>query len=297
MAACTLCPRRCGVDRARERGFCGMPEEAVVARAAPHFGEEPPVSGKSGSGTVFFCGCSLGCVFCQNAAIRGEKTGKTLSADQLADLFLRLAATGVHNLNLVTGTHFTDQIAGALAAVKPRLGVPVLWNSSGYETVETLGMLEGLVDVYMPDFKYLAPTLASICASAPDYAEVAAAAVAEMFRQVGPCRFDGNGLLTRGLLIRHLVLPGQRRDSMAILRRLAAIVPVESVRLSLLAQYTPDFAKKVPDAPDFLLRRVTRFEYDAVCAAASDLGFVGYSQARDSATAAWTPDFTDAGIL
>lgn len=297
MAACTLCPRRCGVDRAKERGFCGMPEQAVVARAAKHFGEEPPVSGKNGSGTVFFCGCSLGCVFCQNAAIRGERHGKTLSAAELGDLFLRLAETGVHNLNLVTGTHFTDQIAKALAAVKPRLNIPVLWNSGGYETVETLGMLEGLVDVYMPDFKYLAPTLASICASAPDYAEVAGAALCEMFRQVGPCVFDENGMLTRGVLIRHLVLPGQRRDSVAILRRLAGIVPVSDVRLSLLAQYTPDFAAKVPGAPDFLLRRVTRFEYERVRQAALDLGFAGYSQGKSSATAAETPDFSDPGIL
>ena len=295
MAACTLCPRRCGVDRSRERGFCGMPDDIVIARAAPHFGEEPPISGQNGSGTVFFCGCSLGCVFCQNAAIRGEKTGKTLSTKALADLFLRLSSTGVHNLNLVTGTHYTDKIAAALALVKPRLSVPVVWNSGGYETVESLRLLDGLVDVYLPDFKYLAPTLASICAHAPDYAEVAAAALAEMFRQVGPCVFDGDGLFRRGVLIRHLVLPGQSRDSVAVLQKLASLVPVADVRLSLLWQYTPGFAPA--DAPAFLLRRVTRFEYERVQKAALDLGFAGYAQKKDSATAAWTPDFSDPGIV
>ena len=247
MAVCTLCPRRCGVERSRERGFCGMPDDVVIARAAPHFGEEPPISGQNGSGTVFFCGCSLGCVFCQNAAIRGEKTGKTLSVPALADLFLRLASTGVHNLNLVTGAHYTDKIAAALALVKPRLSVPVVWNSGGYETVESLRLLDGLVDVYLPDFKYLAPTLASICAHAPDYAEVASAALDEMFRQVGPCVFDESGLLGRGVLIRHLVLPGQSLDSVAVLDRIASLVPVADVRLSLLRQYTPGFAPA--DAP------------------------------------------------
>ncbi len=297
MAACTLCPRRCGVDRAVERGFCGMPDEVIVARAAPHYGEEPPISGQNGSGTVFFAGCSLGCVFCQNAAIRGEKYGKTFSVEGLADLFLRLAATGVHNINLVTGTHYTDKIAAALTAVKPRLGVPVVWNSSGYETVETLRLLDGLVDIYMPDFKYLSPTLASICAGAPGYAEVAGAALTEMFRQVGPCRFGEGDLLKKGLLIRHLVLPGQSRDSVAVLRRVAALLPVEDVRLSLLRQYTPDFAAKVPGAPVFLLRRVTQFEYERVRSAASELGFAGYAQGKDSATTAGTPDFSDPGIL
>ena len=295
MALCTLCPRRCEVDRRVARGRCGMPEEIVVARAAPHFGEEPPVSGQKGSGTVFFSGCSLGCVFCQNAAIRGENTGKMLSVSQFGDLLLRLADTGVHNINLVTGTHYTEKIAAALAAVKPRLGIPVVWNSGGYETVESLSLLEGHVDVYLPDFKYLSPTLADVCAHAPDYAEVAAAAIAEMFQQVGPCRFDEAGLLTRGLLVRHLVLPGQRQDSLAVLRRLAALLPVADVRLSLLWQYTPDFLPA--DAPAFLSRRVTRFEYQSVCEAALSLGFIGYSQGKDSATAAWTPDFGDPGIL
>ncbi len=294
MALCTLCPRRCGVDRSVARGFCGMPDEMIVARAAPHYGEEPPISGQNGSGTVFFAGCSLGCVFCQNAAIRGEKCGKTYTVPALADLFLRLAAAGVHNLNLVTGTHYTNKIAAALALVKDKLGVPVVWNSGGYETVESLGLLDGLVDVYLPDFKYLAPTLASICAGAPDYAEQAGAALSEMFRQVGPCVFDENGLLEKGVLIRHLVLPGQSRDSVAVLDRVASLLPVADVRLSLMRQYTPDFAPA--DAPAFLHRRVTQFEYDRVCRAAAALGFDGYVQGKDSATAAFTPDFSDHGM-
>ncbi len=294
MAACTLCPRRCGVDRTVARGFCGMPDEMIVARAAKHFGEEPPISGQNGSGTVFFAGCSLGCVFCQNAAIRGEKCGKPFSVPALADLLVRLAATGVHNINLVTGTHYTPGIAAALTLVKDGLGVPVVWNSGGYETAETLRMLDGLVDIYLPDFKYLSPTLASICAGAPDYVEQADAALSEMFRQVGPCVFDANGLLKKGMLIRHLVLPGQSRDSVAVLSHLASLFPVRDVRLSLLRQYTPDFAPA--DAPAFLRRRVTRFEYDRVCRVADALGFDGYVQGRGSATAAFTPDFSDRGL-
>lgn len=295
MALCMLCPRRCGVDRRLTRGFCGMPDEVRVARAAPHFGEEPPISGTRGSGTVFFSGCSLGCVFCQNAAIWGEKFGKTLSVPELADLFLRLADTGVHNLNLVTGTHYTDKIAAALTAVKPRLGIPVVWNSGGYEAAETLKMLAGLVDVYMPDFKYLSPILSAICAHAPDYAEVAEAALSEMFRQVGACRFDEVGMMTRGLLVRHMILPGQRRDSLSVLHRLASFLPVRDIRLSLLWQYTPDFAPA--GAPAFLHRHVTRFEYESVEKAAAALGFTGFSQGRGSADTNFTPDFSDPGML
>lgn len=299
MSKCLLCPRKCGVDRTVARGACGMPDEIVVARAALHPFEEPPISGTQGSGTVFFTGCALGCIFCQNRALSAKNStppkGKILDERALADLFLRLADAGAHNINLVTASHYTDRVARALASVRAALKIPVVWNSSGYERVETLRMLGGLVDVYLPDFKYAAPEVARAYANAPDYAEVATAALAEMHRQVGAVRFDSNGLLTRGTVVRHLVLPGTRQDSVDVLHRIAQTVPVQEIRLSLMRQYTPDFTPA--DAPKQLHRRVTSFEYDAVLQTAIELGFEGYFQQKESASAAFTPDFDDGGFL
>lgn len=292
MDHCMLCPRKCGADRKNGNiGACGIGDGIFVARAAAHRFEEPPISGQNGSGTVFFAGCSLRCIFCQNKEISRGAYGRSYDEAGLAKLLLTLAESGVHNLNLVTATHYTDKIAYVLQKFKPQLKIPVVWNSSGYENVETLKLLEGLVDVYLPDFKYISPDLAHACSGASDYAEIATEALLEMHRQVGAAQFDANGMMTKGMIVRHLLLPGCRQDSEAVLRHLAKILPVADIRLSLMRQYTPDFAPK--DAPRNLLRRVTSFEYNKAAELAEALGFEGFLQDKTAATAAYTPNFSE----
>ncbi len=290
MSSCRLCPRKCGADRAAGKtGACHTAADILVARAAPHYFEEPPISGTRGSGTVFFSGCSLSCIFCQNREISRTATGRCVTEEELGALLLRMQETGVHNLNLVTATHYTDRVARVLGKIKPSLKIPVVWNSSGYETPETLRLLDGLVDIYLPDFKYASPALSHALSGVSDYAEVAAAALAEMYGQAGAVSFDGDGLLKKGVVVRHLLLPGYREDSLEVLEILAKTLPIPDIRLSLMRQYTPDFAPKT--APKSLLRRVTSFEYDAVLEKATSLGFLGFSQDKSAATAAFTPDF------
>ena len=290
MTACRLCPRHCGVDRTGGKtGACGMPDAIHISRCAPHIWEEPPISGTRGSGTVFFTGCNLRCVFCQNRTISREGVGRPVTEDELTQKILDLQEQGVHNINLVTPTHYTLQLARILEKIKPRLQIPVVWNSSGYESVEALRMVEGLVDIYLPDFKYMSPEPAAYYSAAPDYADRATEAVLEMYRQVGKVTFDGDGLMTRGMILRHLVLPGCRADSMAVLRHIAAILPPVDIRVSVMRQYTPDFAMDCPHKN--LRRRVTDFEYTSVLDEAERLGLEGYSQGKDAADKAFTPDF------
>ena len=286
---CTLCPRGCGSDRQNKLGACHAPDEMTVSRIAPHFYEEPVISGTRGSGTVFFSGCSLGCIFCQNAAISRRAVGETISEEALAERLLTLADTGVHNINLVTATHYTHRVASVLEKIKHRLHIPVVWNSSGYESPLTLRLLTGLVDIYLPDLKYHSSTLAKAYSGAQDYPEVAREALLEMHRQVGTVKFDSNGLLSRGMVVRHLVLPGHREDSLAVLDDLAATLPVPDIRLSLMRQYTPDFAPE--NAPKNLKRRLTSFEYDTVIKKALALGFEGFLQQGDAADKKFTPNF------
>lgn len=290
MSACVLCPRMCGVDRtAGNVGVCGQSSEIRIARAALHPFEEPSVSGTRGSGTVFFVGCSLRCVFCQNQSIsRYAAAGKTVTPSELADIFLRLQEQGAHNVNLVTPTHFADGIASALTVSRPHLTIPVVYNTSGYERTETLQMLDGLVDVYMPDFKYVSSELSQKYSKAPNYAAVASQALTEMYRQVGRWETDG-GLVKKGLLVRHLVLPGARKDSFAVLSHIAELLPVADIRISLMSQYTPDFASDTPYTE--LHRKVTSFEYQSVVDFALSLGFNGYIQKKSSASAVFTPEF------
>ncbi len=289
MTACTLCPRRCGVDRtAGQVGACGVPAAYRIARIAPHLWEEPPISGTRGSGTVFFSGCNLGCVFCQNREISREGIGRTLSEDELADAILSLQEQGVHNINLVTPTHYTAPLANLLEKLKPRLHIPVVWNSGGYESAETLRRLEGLVDVYLPDFKYSSCELAASYSKAPDYPERATEALREMYRQTGAYREEDH-LAQKGVMVRHLVLPGCRGDSIAVLRRIAAILPPKEIRVSVMRQYTPDFAMDCPHKN--LRRRVTEFEYTSVLEEADRLGLTGFRQGKEAATKAYTPDF------
>ena len=250
---CRDCPRRCGVPRGR--GFCGMPEEIRIARAAPHYGEEPCISGTKGSGTVFFSGCNLRCVFCQNHDISTGRYGEAVTKERLRDIFLELQDKGVHNVSMVTGTHYVNQIAWALEAAK--LHVPVVWNSSGYDSLEALKKLEGLVQVYMPDLKYLSPALAAKYSAAPDYPETAMAAIREMYRQVGPFVMDGDGILQKGVLIRHLILPGELDNTFDVIDYIAEHYPGEQVLFSLMSQFTP-----TAHCPEALQRGLTQEEYD-----------------------------------
>ena len=290
MSKCYLCPRMCGADRdTGERGVCLQGASARISRAALHAYEEPPISGKRGSGAVFFSGCSLRCVFCQNRDIsRGESDGTALTPQKLSAVLLRLQEEGAHNINLVTPTHFADKIAEALRLCRPQLSIPVVYNTSGYERVETLRSLEGLVDIYMPDFKYASEDLAAKYSSAPDYPSVALKAISEMFRQVGAYEYGEGGMLTRGLLIRHLCLPSCRADSMRVFDLLSDTVPPKEVLISLMSQYTPEFYDG--DYKE-LRRRITSFEYDSVLSHAEALGFDGFMQGRASASSAYTPDF------
>ena len=239
--------------------------------------------------TVFFAGCNLRCVFCQNRAISREGVGSPVTEEEMGDRLLALQETGVHNINLVTPTHYTAGLARLLEKLNSRLHIPVVWNSGGYESPEALRMMEGLVDIYLPDFKYISSDLAAAYSAAPDYAERATEAVLEMYRQVGKYR-EADGLAVKGLIIRHLVLPGCRADSIAVLRHIAAILPTGDVRISVMRQYTPDFAMDCPHKN--LHRRVTEFEYTSVLDEASKLGLEGFSQGKDAASKAFTPDFT-----
>lgn len=229
----------CGADReGGATGVCSSAHLPRAARAAAHYGEEPCISGSRGSGTVFFTGCNLGCVYCQNAGIsRPGAPGVELSVQQLRDVLLRLRDQGVHNINLVTGSHFVRPIAEALDGLE--LGIPVVWNSSGYESVESLRRLEGLVQIYMPDYKYSSSVPAAKYSNAPDYPDVAAAAILEMFRQVGPFRIDENDMLQSGVLIRHLILPGWTDNSIGCIDWVAEHFPMGGVLFSLMSQYTP----------------------------------------------------------
>ncbi|MGN1002595.1 MAG: radical SAM protein [Oscillospiraceae bacterium] len=295
MTNCTLCPRRCGAVRTENKagGFCASPETALVTRAAPHYGEEPCISGSRGSGTVFFSGCNLRCVFCQNHAISRGGAGTPVTVDGLRDIFLRLRDQGVHNINLVTPTHFSGVIARALEGLD--LGIPVVWNSSGYESVETLRSLEGLVQVYLPDYKYADPALAKALSAAEDYPTVALAALREMFRQVGPFQMDEEGLLRRGLLVRHLILPGYPENTLRCLDAVEDNLPPKKILFSLMSQYTP-----MPGLPeDFpeLRRRVSPEEYER-CLSYLDFSEIdhGYCQSPESATDEMIPDFDGTGV-
>lgn len=293
--ACFLCPRRCGADReGGAAGVCGMTDQIKIARAAPHMWEEPPISGSRGSGTVFFSGCPLKCVFCQNRVLSADGYGKAVDGESLERIILRLAEQGVHNINLVTPTHFSDKLIPVLDKVRPKLNIPIVYNCGGYESVEALRRLEGLIDIYLPDFKYASGELAAKYSGAPDYPQVAAAALSEMHRQCGGAEFDDDGMMRRGVIVRHLVLPGCRRDSAAVLQKIAETVPVGDIKLSIMRQYTPEFvdAVRFPE----LARRLTSFEYDFVVKEAARLGFDGFTQQKESATSAYTPNFDLTGI-
>ena len=291
---CNLCPRQCGVNRNIETGYCGCGSSIKAARATLHMWEEPCISGSHGSGTVFFSGCTLGCVYCQNYEISHGGAGKEISAERLAQIFLELQAQGAHNINLVSATPYLSGVCRALDMAKPALRIPVVYNCGGYERVETIRELAGYVDVYLPDIKYFSGELSQRYSGAQDYFDMASKAVREMISQTDGLEYDDEGMLQRGVIIRHLVLPGARHDSMAILQWMAAELPKGKYLLSLMSQYTP-FGR----AQDFseINRRVTSMEYDSVVAEAVRLELSdGFMQRRGSASEAYIPPFNMEGI-
>jgi len=281
---CELCPRRCGADRETRPGFCGLKKEMRIARIAPHLWEEPPISGQRGTGAVFFSGCTLRCVYCQNGEISHGCAGRTFTPRELADALKRLTDLGMHTISLITGTPFVPQILEALALYRPPL--PLVWNSSGYETVETLRMLEGTVDVYLPDLKHYSARMGRLCAGAPDYFAAASAAIREMCRQTGSPVLGEDGILQRGTLIRHLILPGLTGESMKLLTWIRDTLP-EGTPVSLMRQYIPCNGVSVPG----LDRRITEQEYRRVLAHMQALGLPGFLQEAEAADRDFIPVF------
>ena len=297
--ACRLCPRNCGVDRFRTSGFCRSGISARAARAALHPWEEPCVSGKNGSGTVFFSGCTLRCCFCQNYSISQENFGKDIDSRRLSRIFLELQEKGAHNINLVTGTHFLPEILEALELAKPGLNIPVVYNCGGYEKEEIIELLHPYVDIWLPDLKYDSPELSGKYSSAPDYFSFAFRAVKKMIELSGPpvyfpSREGETPLLRSGVIIRHMVLPGHRDDSIRLLNRMAEELPRGSFLLSLLSQYTPFYHSA--DYPE-INRRITSYEYDKVVEEAVRLSLTeGFMQEKSSAKEEYTPPFELQGI-
>lgn len=310
MKICTLCPRNCAVDRKNGgRGVCGQTETIKVARAALHYWEEPCISGTNGSGTVFFSGCSLHCVFCQNHKIANGTVGKEITIERLSEIFLELQEKKANNINLVTPGHFAPQIVTALESAKKQgLVIPIVYNTSSYEHVDTIKMLDGLVDIYLPDFKYMSPVLSKKYSHAADYSEVAKAAIAQMVRQTGEAKFcetarsdgvresDANedgALLRRGTIVRHLILPGCTQDSKEVIRYLYETYG-DTIYISIMNQFTP--LAGLSDYPE-LNRRVTEAEYDEVVDYAIELGVeCGFIQEGETAEESFIPEFDGEGV-
>ncbi len=289
---CRLCARNCGVDRSKTAGYCKMKNEIYIARAALHFWEEPPISGTDGSGTVFFSGCSLSCVFCQNREISRGRTGKTVTIERLSDIMLDLQSQGAHNVNLVTPTHYIPSIAEAIRLARAKgLSVPIVYNTGSYERVDALKMLEGLVDVYLPDLKYYTEKTSGEYSSAPAYPFVARAAIAEMYRQVGAPVFDENGIIRKGVIVRILLLPGHVAEAKLSLKYLYDTYG-DDIYVSLMNQYTPMPHMKPP-----LNRTVTREEYNDLLAYAEKIGLKnGFTQDFGTAKESFIPPFDNTGI-
>lgn len=296
MSDCTLCPRQCHANRvAGQVGFCGQTAEITAARAALHFWEEPCISGSHGSGAVFFSGCSLQCIFCQNHNIAVGKNGKIITSERLSEIFLELQEKGASNINLVTAGHFIPQICLALERSKASgLSIPVVYNTGSYEEVSSLRLLEGLVDIYLPDLKYFSSELSAKYSHAPDYFFRASAAISEMLRQVGEPVFDDtSGLMKRGVIVRHLVLPGQTRDSKKILRYLHEAYG-NDIYVSIMNQFTP--LVQVAEIPE-LNRCVTVEEYERILDFADKIGIEqGFQQEGGTASESFIPEFDNEGI-
>lgn len=291
---CTLCPRMCRVDRTKQAGFCGCKDEVLAARAALHFWEEPCISGTGGSGTVFFTGCTLKCCFCQNYPISQEGVGKVVSVDELAQIFLNLQKQGAENISLVTADQYLPSVLESLELIRNQLRIPVVYNCSGYERVEMLGLLSRYVDIYLPDLKYYDTGISKKYSRAADYFSCASKAIPEMIRQTGTPQFDERGILKKGVIVRHMVLPGQKEDSIRLLHWMKDHLETGSFLLSLMSQYTPFYhASEYPE----INRRITTYEYNKVLDEAIRLGLTdGYMQEKSSAREEYTPPFNLEGI-
>lgn len=289
---CNICPRECGVDREKETGFCGMPESFVIARAALHFWEEPFISGKEGSGTVFFSGCNLRCTYCQNHHISTDRYGKEVSDKRLMEIFDSLIEQGANNINLVTPTHYAHRLEKVLREYKSP--VPVVYNCGGYEKAETLKRLEGLIDIYLPDLKYIDSERAAMYSAAPDYFKYASDALCEMVRQTGSAEFDSRGMMKKGTVIRHLVLPRNTNQSIRIIDWLKENMPPD-IYISMMSQFTPVIHS---DRFSELNRKITKREYDKVVSYLISSGFENcLIQTGEAAKESFIPDFDLTGIL
>ena len=288
---CTLCPRQCRGDRTRRGGRCRMPAEPVLARAALHQWEEPPLSGTRGAGTVFFSGCSLGCVFCQNEAISQRDFGQPVSVSRLREIFQELIEAGAHNIDLVNPIHYAHVV---LEALEEPLPVPVVWNSGGYDKVETLRALEGKVQIYLPDFKYMDEHIARAYSNAPDYPVYAKQALEEMVGQTGDFKIDERtGLMLSGVIVRHLVLPGHVKDSQKVIRYLYETYG-DRIMISIMNQYTP---MPQMSGHSLLGRKVTKREYGKVVDYALELGVeCGFIQEGEAASESFVPEFDGMGV-
>lgn len=291
---CSLCPHMCMADRENTTGYCGVKNTLRVARAALHFWEEPCISGEEGSGAVFFVGCNLRCVFCQNFQIARAKQGKEITVERLADIFLELQSQKANNINLVTATHYVPQVVEALKMAKDQgLKIPIVYNCGGYECVKTLKLLEGLVDIYLPDFKYMDGSRARRYSYAENYPEVAKAALAEMVRQQPMHKFDERGIMKKGVIVRHLMLPGGIRDSKAVVEYLYETYG-DQIYISLMNQYTP--LPHVAEYPE-INRKLKKFEYDRLVDYAISLGVEnGFIQEGETAKESFIPAFTNEGV-
>ncbi|MEE1503386.1 MAG: 4Fe-4S cluster-binding domain-containing protein [Acutalibacteraceae bacterium] len=294
MFTCNLCPRKCNTQRKAltdsGKGFCNMGENPVVARAAVHFWEEPPISGTNGSGTVFFSGCNLKCVFCQNENISSGGFGKEITIERLREVYFDLIKQGAHNINLVTGTHFINAIAKSLEEPLP---IPVVYNCGGYESVNSLKLLENKVQIYLPDLKYANNDLAIKYSDAPDYFEIATNAIKEMYRQVEKCEFDDNGIMTKGVIIRHLILPNNLENTKRIIDWVKEYFNDGEVLFSLMSQFTPNKTCKIPE----LSRRLTQEEYDEIEEYLFRSGIEdGFMQELSSAKEEYIPPFNLEGV-
>ncbi|MEL7646493.1 MAG: radical SAM protein [Sedimentibacter sp.] len=295
MEECAICPRNCKVDRTTgKKGYCRMTDKLVVARAALHMWEEPCISGTNGSGTVFFSGCSLGCVYCQNHTIATGKTGKEITKERLAEIFLELQSKGAHNINLVTPSHFVPQIIDALVMSRKKgLKIPIVYNSSGYEKVEIIKMLEGHISIYLPDLKYMDVSIAKKYSNCSDYFEHASKAIEEMVRQTGEVSFDESGMAVKGVIVRHMTLPGCLDDSRNIIRYLHETFG-DKIYLSIMNQYTPlDEVTKYPE----INRKITDDEYEELVDYAVSIGVEnGFIQEGETALESFIPDFDCEGV-
>lgn len=291
MYICNACPRKCGIDRENKTGVCGVSVGYRVARAALHYWEEPCISGTRGSGTVFFSGCSLKCVFCQNYQISRGCYGKEISEERLVEIFGELKEQGAHNINLVNPTHYALQLADTLTKYKP--DIPVVYNTGGYDSVDSLKRLEGLADIYLTDMKYVSPKVAKKYSRAEDYFEIASAAALEMLRQTGEAVFDSDGIMQKGVIVRHLVLPGNISQAMQVLDWISANMPPDTV-VSLMSQYTP--CGDLSEYPT-INRRLSEREYDMVLDYADRLGLENaYIQELDSSKEEYIPPFDLSGV-